>query len=62
MLRFRDATASFDDDGLMTIIRFPWGRSMPPVWIVGHVLREPLHHEAEVGCVRDLFRHSVGKA
>lgn len=61
VLRFREQTASFDDPGLTTTITFPWGRSFAPVWIVSHVLRELLHHEAEVGCVRDLYRHTIGR-
>ena len=58
--RFRTAVSSFDDIGLTTAVAFPWGRTMPASWIVSHVLRELLHHAAEVGCIRDLYRQTVG--
>lgn len=61
VLRLRDTTASFDDAGLTTAVTFLWGKSYAPVWIVGHVLRELLHHGAEVGCVRDLYRHTAAR-
>ncbi len=60
VVRFRKATGSFDDAGLSTPVAFPWGRTLPPSWIVSHVLRELLHHSAEVGCLRDLYRQTVG--
>jgi hypothetical protein len=60
VVRFRSATESYDDDGLTTPVTFPWGRELPPSWIVSHVLRELVHHSAEVGCLRDVYRQTVG--
>jgi len=60
VVRFRTATASFDDAGLTAPVTHPWGRTLPSSWIVSHVLRELLHHSAEVGCLRDLFRQTFG--
>jgi uncharacterized damage-inducible protein DinB len=33
-----------------------WGRDVPRWSIVGHILREQIHHAAEIGCLRDLKR------
>jgi hypothetical protein len=33
-----------------------WGRSVPRWTIVGHILREQIHHSAEIGVLRDLHR------
>lgn len=60
VLRFTAVTESFDDEGLTTAVTFPWGRTFSPCWIVSHVVRELLHHSAEVGCLRDIFRHTMG--
>ena len=60
VVRFRTVTESFEDSGLATAVTFQWGRTLPPSWIVSHVLRELLHHSAEVGCLRDLFRQTFG--
>jgi hypothetical protein len=39
-----------------------WDAEASRAFIVGHVHREVVHHAAEVGCLRDLFRHTVGPA
>lgn len=33
-----------------------WDRDVPRWTIVGHILREQIHHSAEIGCLRDLYR------
>jgi hypothetical protein len=60
VLRFRTVTEQFDDAGLITSVTFPWGQTLAASWIVSHVLRELSHHSAEVGCLRDLYRQTIG--
>jgi len=56
---FRDTVAGFDDDALREPVPV-WDASASRAFVVGHVHREVIHHAAEVGCVRDLFRLTAG--
>ena len=60
--RLRDTTAAHDDNSLTQQITFPYDGELTAAWIVSHVLRELIHHGAEVGCVRDLYRHTGGSS
>jgi hypothetical protein len=62
MLRhFRGMVAGFDDAALHEHVPV-WGASASRAFVVGHVHREVVHHAAEVACLRDLYRLTIGPA
>jgi hypothetical protein len=54
--RFERMVAGFSDDDLAGEVD-AWGGRVARAFLVSHVVAEVLHHSAEVGRLRDLFRH-----
>ena len=56
--RFRSTVASFSEYDAWAEVP-AWGGSVARWYLVGHVLHEVVHHSAEVGCLRDMYRSRV---
>jgi hypothetical protein len=55
LAEYRAAIASYDDEELAASIP-AWDLELTRSFLVNHAHREVLHHSAEVGCMRDLYR------
>ncbi len=62
--RWRDAIARLDDDQLLAPLgpRGGYFADDPMAALILHVSRETIHHGAEIGVLRDLFRARFGRA
>jgi hypothetical protein len=61
LAHFRDTVATFDEGELHEHIPV-WDSTASRAFVVGHVHREVVHHAAEVACLRDLYRLTIGPA
>ena len=57
---FRDAAAALRDEGLKRRYRAPWGDERAVEGWIEVFLDEQVHHMAEVGVLRDLYRETGG--
>ncbi len=54
---FATALRAEDDDALRREVRIPWWPEAAPRWrVVANVITESVHHGAEIGLLRDLYR------